>query len=365
MNGAARLTCLRFYGIIYGNVNIWEAIPIGSNMTDIAKAAGVSIATVGRVIHKNGYVSQEVRERVEKAVRELGYVPNTLARALKKNRSGIIGSFVVYNMNALYRRINNAVIEAAERHGYELVTIEGRWGFGDEARIVNRLIGMRVDALVITSNRSVTPAIFRALREARIPVVCIERTHDVQYVDNLVVLDVEGAQSAVGHMVACGHRRIGLIARALIDKVEERRYAGYCAALSSAGIEMDDALIQLVPQYQLEQGYAAMEALLALPDPPTAVFVTADTMAAGAMQCLYARGLRIPDDVSIAGYDNVLASALAPPIDSVDLAAEDIGETVMELVARRLADMDAPGIDKLILTRYVDRGTVKQIERGV
>ncbi len=330
-------------------------------MADIAKAAGVSIATVGRVIHKNGYVSGDARERVEKAVRELGYVPNALARALKKNRSGVIGSLVVYNLNNLYQKINNSVIEAAEKHGYELVTIEGRWGHGDEARIVKRFIGMRVDALVITSNRSVTPEIFRALREADIPVVCVERTHDVERVDNLVVRDVEGAREAVEHMIARGHRRIALIARELVDDVERRRCGGYRAALEAAGIAVDEALIRLVPQYRVEEGYEAMRALLALERPPTAAFITADSMAAGAMQCLYERGLRVPDDLSVAGYDNVLAASLSPPIDSVDLAASDIGETVMELIERRLNDMGAPGINRFISTVYVDRGTVKEI----
>lgn len=330
-------------------------------MSDVARAAGVSIATVGRVIHRNGYVSRDARARVEKAVRELGYVPNVLARALKKNRSGVIGSLVVYNLNNLYQKINNSVIEAAEKHGYELVTIEGRWGHGDEAQIVNRFIGMRVDALVITSNRGVTPDIFRALREAEIPVVCVERTYDAECVDNLVVEDFEGAREAVRRMIARGHRRVALIARDLIDDVERRRHAGYCAALAAAGLAQDEALIKMVPQYRAECGHAAMGELLALQRPPTAAFITADTMAAGAMQRLYEAGLRIPDDMSVAGYDNVLAASLSPPIDSVDLTAENIGETVMELIKRRLNNLDAPGENRLISTRYVDRGTVKHI----
>jgi LacI family transcriptional regulator len=338
-----------------------EAVGIGSNMADIAKAAGVSIATVGRVIHKNGYVSGDARERVEKAVRELGYVPNVLARALKKNRSGVIGSLVVYNLNNLYQKINNAVIEAAEKHGYELVTIEARAGRGDEARIVNRFIGMRVDALVITSNRFIPPALFGALREAGIPVVCVERNYAFEWVDNLTVLDLEGAREAVSRMIARGHSRVALIARELLDSVERGRHDGYRAAFAAAGLAVDERYVRLVKQYDRACGYEEMRALMALPDPPTAVFVTADTMAAGAMQYLYEKEMRIPDDVSIAGYDNVLAASLAPPIDSVDLAVDDIGETVMALIEQRLGGMDAPGETRFISTIYVDRGTVRQI----
>jgi LacI family transcriptional regulator len=337
---------------------------MGANMTDVAKAAGVSIATVGRVIHKNGYVSQGARERVEKAVRELGYVPNALARALKKKSSGVIGSLVAYSLNNLFQKINNSVIEAAEEHGYELVTIEARPGRGEEARIVNRFIGMRVDAIVITSNRFVPPEVFRALREEGIPVVCVERNYDFEFVDNLTVSDFEGGRSAVARMAARGHRRIALIAKELVDIVEVGRHEGYRAALRDAGIEIDGRLIRLVKQYERQYGYEEMRALMALKDPPTAVFVTADTMAAGAMQYLYEAGLRIPDDVSIAGYDNVISALLSPPIDSVDLATADIGETVVELIERRLNRPDAPGERRMISTVYVDRGTVKEIQGG-
>lgn len=332
-----------------------------SNMADIAKAAGVSIATVGRVIHNNGYVSEEARRRVEEAVSQFGYVPNSLARALRTNKSGVIGSLVVYNMNNLYQKINVSVIAAAEARGYELLTIEGRQGRRDEERIIRRFIGMRVDAIVITSNLDVPKYLFEQLHSLSIPVVAIERTYDERYVDNVAVLDLEGAREAVGKMVARGHRRIALIAKELCDSVEIGRYGGYRAALEAGGIEIDESLIRLIPGYFREHGREAMRSLMALSDPPTAVFVTADMVAAGAMQHLYERGIRIPDGMSIAGYDNVLAASLSPAIDSVDFAAKDIGGTVMDLIARRQADNDAPSATRRVGTVYVDRGTVRRI----
>ena len=327
-------------------------------MTDVAAAAGVSIATVGRVLHKNGYVSEEARVKVEKAVAELGYVPNRMARALKQQKSGVIGSLVVFDRNTLYQKINSSIIAAAEQHGFKLLTIEGRPDVREEEELVDQFIGMQVEGLVVTSNRFVPPLLFDRLHRLNIPVVMVERTFEHRYVDNLAVRDVYGAYQPVSDMARKGHKRIGLIAVERDDNVEKQRFEGYLKALAEAGIQRDDRLIHLYPQYTLEYGYDAMEKLLKLPEPPTAVFCTADTLAAGAMQLLHRRNWHVPQDMSIAGYDNVLAMELSPPINSVDLALQDIGETVLRLLKRRIEDPEAEPVTESIDTIYVDRGTV-------
>ena len=332
-------------------------------MTDVAAAAGVSIATVGRVLHKNGYVSEEARVRVEKAVMELGYVPNRMARALKQQKGGVIGSLVVFNRNTLYQKINSSIIDAAERHGYKLLTIEGRQDVREEEDLVDQFIGMQVEGLVVTSNRFVPPMLFDRLHRLKIPVVMVERTQDHRYVDNLAVRDTQGAYLPVAQMIRKGHRRIGLIAVEREDNVEWERFAGYIRALEEAGIQRDDDLIHLYPQYTIESGDEGMEKLLALKEPPTAVFCTADTLAAEAMQLLHSKSLHVPGDMSIAGYDNVLATELSPPINSVDLALEDIGETVLRLLKRRMKDSEAEPVTESIDTIYVDRGTVIQLKK--
>jgi len=332
-------------------------------MTDVAAAAGVSIATVGRVLHKNGYVSEETRVRVEKAVAELGYVPNRMARALKQQKSGVIGSLVVFNRNTLYQKINSSIIDAAERHGYKLLTIEGRQDVREEEDLVDQFIGMQVEGLVVTSNRFVPHPLFDRLHRLHIPVVMVERTLEHRYVDNLAVRDVHGAYQTVSHMVRKGHRRIGLIAVEREDNVERERFEGYIKALEEGGMKRDDRLIHLYPQYTIEYGYEAMGRLMELEEPPTAVFCTADTLAAGAMQLLHSKNKHVPGDMSIAGYDNVLASELSPPINSVDLALQDIGETVLRLLKRRMDDPEAEAVTELIDTIYVDRGTVIQLKK--
>ena len=330
-------------------------------MADIAKAAHASVATVGRVLHNNGYVSSETRARIERAIAELGYIPNQNARTLKSNRSGIIGSLVTQNPNSLYYRINESIMQAAHARGFEYLTMECQAIGRDEGRLIDNFIGLRVDGLVITSNSAIQPDMFARLRKAGIPAVAVERGYLEQGIDSLITEDFAGVRDAVARIASRGHRRIGLIAMKPFHDVERQRLAGYRQAIADSGLTADEALIQIVPSYHPQSGRAATEALLSLTAPPTAIFATADTLAAGAMQALYDRHLRVPDDMSIVGYDDVLSQSLSPQIDSVGLVLTDIGDHVMQLLLDKMADADRPAERRSISTVYADRGTVRQL----
>ena len=332
-------------------------------MNDIARAAGASIATVGRVLHNNGYVSKEVRERVEAAIAELGYVPNQSARTLKSNRSGIIGSLVLQSDNNLYYRINDSIINAARRHGYSSVTMEAQPGDRNELQLIENFIGMRVDALAIISNTRITPEMFALLRQTNTPVVAVERGYIEQGIDSLIVNDFEAVRDAVARIAARGHRRIGLIAAEPRHDVEAQRLNGFRQALVDADLTPDEALIRLVPDYAVPNGRRAADALFAQSLPPTAIMATADTLAAGAMQAAYAHRLRIPEDLSIVGYDDVLSQSLSPAIDSVGLVLDGIGDAVLDLMLKRREDPDRPAEQRFISTHYAERGTVVPLGR--
>ena len=326
-------------------------------MADIARKAGCGIATVGRVIHGNGYVSGKVRERIEKAIAELGYVPDQSARALKAQRSGIIGCLVLQSDNGLYYRINDEIIQAAEARGLTCIPLEAQKR-GGESELLQTMLGMHADGIVLISEPNVTDEHFALLRRFKTPVAAIERGYLEQGVDSLLVRDREAVRDAVGRMIQAGHRRIALIAREPDMDVERRRLQGYLDALEAAGIEADDALIRLCGDYTVSFGREAMEALLALPEPPTAVMATADTLAAGVLQAAYAAGVRIPDDLSVCGYDNVLSQALSPAIDSVGLSLKGLGEKVLNLLEKRRKTPDTPSEILDIETDYISRGTV-------
>ena len=327
-------------------------------MNDIARAAGTSLATVGRVIHSNGYVSREVRARVEAAIAELGYVPNQSARILKSSRSGIIGSLVRQNDNGLYYRINDSIIRAVRNAGYELLTMEAHHDMQNEGELIDNFIGLHVDGLVITSNTGITPEMFEKLKKAGIPVVAVERGYFEQGIDSLLVRDFEACQDAVTRVIRAGHKRVALVASQLLADVEKQRYEGYCAAIKAAGLAADERLVRIMPGYDTQFGRIAGEELFSLPEPPTAVFATADSLAAGVLQAAYAHRLRVPDELSLVGYDDVLSQSLSPAINSVGLFVETIGTNVMELLALRQADPNRPAEIRLIDTVYADRGSV-------
>lgn len=330
-------------------------------MTDVARAANVSVATVGRVLHSNGYVSPEARKRVEEAVAALGYVPNQMARTLKSRRSGIIGHFVIPNPNGLYHSINQSIMDAAQKNGFQLLTIESQPGCSSDEELINTFIGLHADGLIITSNPHLPPEIFSRLQAAGIPVVAVERGYAEYGVDSLVVRDFEGVYHAVKRIAEHGHKRVGLIAMRPFHAVEQQRWRGYLAAVQDFQLSEQDGLVQIVESYAPQFGETAMEKLLALPEPPTAVFTTADTLAAGAMQTLYRHHIRVPDQMSIVGYDNILSQSLSPQIDSVGLVQESIGDTAVELLIKRMEDPHRQPEIRLINTVYVDRNTVRQL----
>lgn len=335
---------------------------MGITMSDIAKASGASVSTVGRVLHGNGYVSEKARERIEKAVRELGYIPNQSARTLKSRRSGIIGSLVLQNPNGLYYHINDSIMAATEKGGYRLVTMEAAMGAGAEGRLIESFIGLGVDGLVVTSNTMVSPESFGLLRKTGIPAVAVERGYLEQGVDSLIIEDFAGVYSAVCSIAEKGHRRVGLIAADFPHEVERQRLAGYQKAAADSGMDADPDLIQLTEGYSPQFGRAAAERLFSSSQPPTAVFCTADTLAAGVLQTLYERRLRVPEDISLVGYDDVLSASLSPAIDSVGLVLDDIGGKVLSLLKSRMEAPELPARKETIATKYTDRGTVKDIK---
>ena len=330
-------------------------------MKDIAREAGVSTATVGRVLHNRGYVSPDAKKRVEAAVQKLGYVPNTLARALITNRSGIIGCLVVEHAGNLHQEISSAVMAAAEARGYRLFTMQSRVAVRDEDELIRQFIGLRVDGLVVISNIYLTREQLNLLRTRSIPVVAIERPYFSPSVDNVCFRDVEGAEDAVRHFLDRGHRRIAFLGPKPFAQVEEDRLEGFRKVMTAAGIPGDRQMLALTKSYTVAEGRAAAQQLLMLPEPPTGIFCTADSLAAGAMQALYARGIRVPEDISISGYDNRIARELAPPINSVEPDLENLGGVAMDLLCTRMDDPSAASRTEWLSMRYVDRGSV--IER--
>ena len=333
-------------------------------MSDIAKAAGVSHATVARVVHKNGYVSEENRLKIERLIHEMGYVPNKMAQGLKNAQSKMIGHLMLFNPNMLFTKISYAVNRAAAARGFHVLTLTSHRYMNEEESQIEELIGRRVDGVIITSNVFVSRELIRKLVNLHIPVVMIERAFDLPQVDCVRIEDLKGAFDAVQHMIELGHRQIGFIGRQPnlpISDVERLRYQGYVDALRAAGIPVDEKWVCQMPEYTAEAGFQAMAEMEQRAALPTALFATSDLLASGVMQYLHQHQKRVPEDLSLVGYDDTLATLLAPPLTSVGLPHDQIGEQAIQLLLQRMEDVQAPAQSVWIKTVLIDRHSVRRI----
>lgn len=306
-----------------------------ATLKDVAVLAGVSTATVARVLHNNGYVAEETRRLVEAAIGDTGYQLNVVAQGLRKRRTLVLGHVLMsIDSNPFFAGVANGVEAEAARHGCGVLTVNAHEDPEVERAAVETLIRRRVDAILFTTARH--EASVEMVRVANIPIVQVERagvpgTHEVT-VDNY-----RGAVDAVDHLVQLGHRRIAylgvnpdvasptpfLMRR---QTVERERLSGYRDALRNSGLAVNDALIDLEGDYvDLAHARAVTRRWLSLDEVPTAIFANCDFLAAGVLQELYAAGLRVPDDMSLVGFDDTLASHLSPPLTTVAQPMLEIG----------------------------------------
>lgn len=318
---------------------------VGVRLRDVAKRAGVSIRTVSNVV--NGYVpvSDEKRVRVEAAVAELGYRPNVIARNLRQGRSGLI-ALVVPELDVPYfAELARVVVTEARARGYTVVVDQTDGEPDRERELIMQGGGAELFDGVILSPLALSGADI-ARRDSDVPLVLLGERVDATQDDHVVIDNVAAAREATDHLVSLGRRRIAAIGDQPYDTGEtaQLRTQGYREALAVAEIAIDDSLIVPTTRFHFSDGARAMAQLLDHPDgPPDAVFCFNDLVAIGAMRTLLSRGLRIPEDVAVVGFDDIEASSYTTP--SVTTIAPDkavIGRIAVERLLARLHGEAAP-----------------------
>ncbi len=302
-------------------------------LEQVAKLAGVSRSTVSRVINNHPHVRPEVRERVWRVIREIGYQPNAAARSLATRRTQIIGIIIPETVTKLFTDpffplLLRGATEACNAREYQLM-LSLFTARVDREELYRRILrGRYLDGVIIASASISDPLIPSLLRDG-IPFVSVGRYPDerVSYVD---VDNVGGARMAVEHLIRLGHRRIATITGPLDMLVSRDRLEGYRQALEANGIPVDESLI-IESDFTEAGGMLSMQRLL--PASPTAVFVASDMMAIGAMRALRQAGLRVPDDVAIVGFDDIpLASSIEPPLTTIRQPIERLGTIAVEVL---------------------------------
>lgn len=338
-----------------------------ATMADVAKRAGVSPATVARVLYSNGYVIAEKRAIVEAAVRETGYRPNVMARGLRTSKSFTFGLVVSESrLNAFHPYVAHEVQLEALKHGYTVLTLNNNSDGLVEKRGVQRFLDQRVDAVIFCA--AMDPVNVRLTAKAGIPIVQIER--QAALVGSAVTVDARvGMDEAVGHLRRLGHERIafmggtgaGLTEQPASETVEALRLRSFRDAMAAVGLPVIAGFTPVGPYYadnsERQTGYLLMKELLAAPQRPTALIAGADLLAAGALQAIREAGLSVPEDVSVIGYDNTMAEVLTPALSSIAQPIADLGRVAVRLALRAISDPEASPQREVFPTHLVLRAS--------
>jgi LacI family transcriptional regulator len=315
---------------------------------DVARQAGVSSMTVSRVINESERVSPETRRRVEEAIAELGYVPSRLARGLIRQKTGTLALIVPDVANPFFTLIVRGAEDVARRAGYRMILCDTRADLTIEREVIEEMIAHRVEGMVIAPVSDRSKAHLQRVAGFGVQFVLIDRT--VRGVESDVVVgdNAGGARRLVEHLIDLGHRRIGFITESDEVSTARDRRQSYEAALASAGLPRDPALI-VTSTVDPRGGYDGMRRLLELDERPTAVFAVNNLVAVGAIEAVRAHGLEVPGDVALVCFDDIeYASRLYPFLTVMAQPAETLGTLGTQLLVERIEGR-APEQNRVVL----------------
>lgn len=298
----------------------------GVTIREVAKRAGVSIATVSAVLNQSAGVSDVLRERVLDAVQELDYKPNAAAQSLRSRRSRLLGIILTDIRNPFVSEVAVGFEEGARSLGYQVVL----HNTGDEpdrmGDALQNLVAAQVAGLVIATARAGDVELVNQLESLQVPYVYINRT-PYPGVENYVGSDnVAIGLAGTRHLLSLGHRRIACITGAPSHSTSWQRYSGYAQAMTEAGHQVPSGYVHWGDSFSQETGLKATEAFMRLPERPTAIFATSDMMALGAIKAARAAGLDVPGDVAVVGVDNIsLSDSFIVPLTTVHQAKREMG----------------------------------------
>ncbi len=327
-----------------------------TTISEVAQKAGVSITTVSHVINKTRFVSEETRERVEMAIEEMGYRPNALARSLRSGESYTIGLILPDSANPFFAEVGRSIEIAAFEAGYSVILSNTENDVDKECIYIDVLIKKQIDGMIFVGTGEDIDA-YKGLLDLNIPVVAMDRDYPNLKMDVVISDNLQGGELATQHLIALGHRRIGCIAGPSKVNLSAQRVTGYIQSLKQAGLAVDRNLI-VSGDFHPGSGQAAAKKLLALPDPPTAIFACNDLMAIGVLRAGMELGRRIPQDLAVVGYDDIeLASYTTPPLTTIQQPKKEMGITAFNYLLSRIQTRQSPPQRASLPVSLVERGS--------
>ncbi|MGC5532440.1 LacI family DNA-binding transcriptional regulator [Streptomyces sp. SR-10] len=333
---------------------------MSSRLKDVAARAGVSVRTVSNVVSGSAPVAAETRRRVQEAIDELGYRPNLAARSLRAGRTGIIGLAIPELESPYFGELAALLLDEARRRSWTVVIDQTRGDAEAERRLLTPGGGRVVDGLII-SPWALDPAELAATGPT-VPLVLLGERGSHGAADRVAVDNIAAAEEATGHLIGLGRRRIAAIGTQphLHNDTARLRLEGYRRALDRAGLPRDEDAERAVVALHRADGARAMTELLDGPVAPDAVFAFSDELALGALHAAHRRGLRVPEDVAIVGFDDIEDGQYSnPPLTTISPDKRQIAERSLQCLADRIYSPGntVPPQELIVPYRLVARGT--------
>ncbi len=327
-----------------------------ATIREVAEKAGVSFTTVSHVINHTRFVSEETRQRVLDAMKQLNYRPNALARSLRRGQTHTLGLILPDSSNPFFAEIAHNVESAAFKLGYSVILCNTERDPQREQLYVEVLSEKQVDGVMFIAAADQIASL-QLLISLDLPVVVVDRQLPDLELDSVLTDNRQGGRLATQHLIELGHRRIACISGPSNLTPSGERLTGFREAMAEAGLEVDEALI-LRGDYHPESGRLCTSQLLRSPEPPTAIFACNDLMAYGALRAVAEAGCQAPRDVSIVGFDNIeLSGYTSPPLTTIAQPKEEIGRLATLLLAERMANKALAPRKILLPTEIMIRGS--------
>jgi len=322
------------------------------NIREVAKAAKVSVATVSRTLQMPDVVAPHTRSRVQAAIDRLGYTPNAQARMLRTARTHVIVALVPDISNPFFAEVIRGIEQVAHQNGYSVLLGDTQNSRVREKAYAELLATKQADGLITLLPHLPPVSMSGPLRIVNACDYVKDKAITSVYVDN-----VAAAREAVEYLLTLGHREIAFVTGPMESPISMDRDQGYEQALQLAGLKRDRKLTA-VGDFSVESGVRAVDTLLAQEQRFTAVFCSSDEMAIGAMRAIKSKGLRVPEDVSVVGFDDIrFARYMDPPLTTVAQPKDELGREAMSMLIELLRGVDVPARKRILPTQLVIRGS--------
>lgn len=321
------------------------------NLKDIARMAGVSTATVSRVINHSGPVSAKTARKVLKVIEESGYVPDTIAKSLRMGQTKTVGLVVPDISNPFFPEVLNGAEAVCADHGYTIILGNTNEDIACEAKVVRSLRQHRADGLLMILVDESGGTLRQALAgaDSGLPIVFIDRHIEGFRYDSVIIDNEAGTSQATRYLLDLGHTRIAIVHGPTTTTPGVGRLRGYEMAMRAAGTPMRPEYV-LEGDFRVMSGYGLARQLMSLPDPPTAIIGGNNLMTMGIFRCLRDMDISIPDQVSLIGFDDFsLAAYLTPPLTVVERPMSDMGRLAADLLLSRVEKRDLGPVRRVVL----------------